>query len=326
MGRCLSAAPFDPGSAAPSNDNLVAGVFNALSGSSVTTDGATLEIASGGRLNIAPAQRSRSRWRGMLLDDGGGQVLVEGAWLSAALSRGNPAVSSSWTNREALPRRARTIQCSDHLRRLEQSGRSHLRRRARRDPTNATARPWSAASTSIFPEPSPTPSPTEALRRPAQCWALGNGPGPASHLHAKRHRRLQRRQSPQVAVNVDKANQNISFTAPASPIGFVANETVTLVATGGGSGNAVVFSIDPASTGSGTISGNVLMVTGTGGLVIDANEAENANYNAAPQLQQSLVVSKASQVIRFTAQRRRSVSLRTRRSLSSQRAALQAMR
>jgi predicted outer membrane repeat protein len=86
------------------------------------------------------------------------------------------------------------------------------------------------------------------------------------------------------------SNQTITFTAPTSPIGFAPNETVTLSATGGGSGNAVVFSIDKSSTGTGMITGNVLTVTGAGSIVIDANQAGSSTYSAAPQVQQTLVV------------------------------------
>ncbi len=100
---------------------------------------------------------------------------------------------------------------------------------------------------------------------------------------------------------VNKASQTISFTAPTSPITFVPNETVDLSASGGASGNAVVFSIDASSSGTGSISGSTLTVTGAGTFVLDANQASNSNYNAAPQVQQTLVVNQADQTINFTA-------------------------
>ncbi len=103
----------------------------------------------------------------------------------------------------------------------------------------------------------------------------------------------------QQTLVVSKSNQTINFTAPASPIALAPNETVALSATGGGSGNAVIFSIDPSSTGTGTISGSTLTVTGAGTLVIDANQAGNADFNAAPQVQQSLVVLKGTDIITF---------------------------
>ncbi len=108
--------------------------------------------------------------------------------------------------------------------------------------------------------------------------------------------------APQVqqTLVVNKASQTINFTAPTSPIPFVLNETVTLSATSS-SGCTVAFSIDGTSTGSGSISGDVLTITGAGSFVLDANQAGNGNYQAAPQVQQTLVVKKASQTINFTA-------------------------
>jgi hypothetical protein len=100
----------------------------------------------------------------------------------------------------------------------------------------------------------------------------------------------------QQTLVVTPASQSISFTAPASPLTFTANETVSLQATGGASGNPVTFSIDPSSTGSGSINGAVLTVTGAGTIVLDANQAGNSNYNAAPQVQQSLVVNPVSSI------------------------------
>ena len=94
------------------------------------------------------------------------------------------------------------------------------------------------------------------------------------------------------SFNVGQASQTISFTQPASPVTYGVG-SITLMATGGASGNAVTFSIDGASTGTGTISGNMLTVTAAGTLVIDANQAGNTNYTAAVQVQRSIVVNKA---------------------------------
>ena len=94
--------------------------------------------------------------------------------------------------------------------------------------------------------------------------------------------------------------QTITFTQPTSPVVYSSGLTVALVATGGASGNAVVFSIDASSTGTGSISGNTLTVTGVGTLVIDANQAGNSSYSAAAQVQRSVVVTQTPQVINFT--------------------------
>jgi sugar lactone lactonase YvrE len=90
---------------------------------------------------------------------------------------------------------------------------------------------------------------------------------------------------------VNQAPQAINFTQPSSPVTYSSGLTVPLAATGGASGNAVVFTIDGSSTGTGTISGSTLTVTSTGNLVIDANQAGNADYSAAPQVQKTIVVN-----------------------------------
>ena len=61
-----------------------------------------------------------------------------------------------------------------------------------------------------------------------------------------------------------------------------------------------MFSIDASSTGTGSISGNVLTVTGAGSIVLDANQAGNTNYNAAAQVLQTLVVAKANATVVVT--------------------------
>ncbi|MGB6830393.1 MAG: protease pro-enzyme activation domain-containing protein [Terracidiphilus sp.] len=107
--------------------------------------------------------------------------------------------------------------------------------------------------------------------------------------------------TPQTVTVTGSSPQTIIFTAPSSPVAFSQGLMITLVATGGGSGNPVVFSIDGSSTGSGTIAGNTLTVTGVGTIVIDANQAAGSGYTAAPQVKQSVVVKKGSQTITFPA-------------------------
>ena len=101
----------------------------------------------------------------------------------------------------------------------------------------------------------------------------------------------------QQTLVVNKASQTITF-GPLSPVTYGV-APITLSATGGASGSPVVFTIDASSTGSGTITGSTLTVTGAGNIVLDANQAGNANYTAAAQVQQTLVVNKASQTITF---------------------------
>ena len=94
--------------------------------------------------------------------------------------------------------------------------------------------------------------------------------------------------------------QTITFTQPTSPVTYASGLQISLAATGGASGNPVVFSIDGSSTGAGSISGSTLTVTSVGSFVIDANQAGNSSYSAAPQVQQTVVVNQAPQAITFT--------------------------
>ena len=93
---------------------------------------------------------------------------------------------------------------------------------------------------------------------------------------------------------MNPAAQSISFTAPAT--GTVGG-SATLTATGGASGNPVIFSVDPSSgvgvcTVSGT-NGSTVTYTAAGSCVIDANQAGNAGYAAAPQVTQTITVNQA---------------------------------
>jgi hypothetical protein len=99
----------------------------------------------------------------------------------------------------------------------------------------------------------------------------------------------------QQTIVVNKATQAINFTA-STPVTYGVSP-ITLVATGGASGNAIVFSV---VSGPGSISGSTLTITGAGTIVVAANQAGNANYSAATQVTQSIVVNAATQTITFT--------------------------
>ena len=101
--------------------------------------------------------------------------------------------------------------------------------------------------------------------------------------------------SVQTTVVVNKAAQTITFPTP-TPVTFAPGQSVTLMATGGASGNAVMFSV---VSGPGTVSGNVLMVNGAGSIVIQADQAGNADYAGADSVQATLVVNQADQSITF---------------------------
>ncbi len=89
-----------------------------------------------------------------------------------------------------------------------------------------------------------------------------------------------------VQLTVNNAPQTITFTPPSSPVTYGVSP-ITLVATGGASGNAVVFSV---VSGPGTVSGSTLTITGVGTIVVAANQSGNANYAAATQVTQSVIV------------------------------------
>ncbi len=98
-----------------------------------------------------------------------------------------------------------------------------------------------------------------------------------------------------LTITVTQAAQAITFTNPA------ASETIpysaipiVLAATGGASGNSVLFSV----TGPATLAadGVTLTLTGVGSVVVTANQAGNANYSAAPAASLTITVSSLGQV------------------------------
>ncbi len=97
-------------------------------------------------------------------------------------------------------------------------------------------------------------------------------------------------------LTVDQASQTISFPAPSS--GLVGTPG-TLSATGGASGNPVVFTVDPSSgagvcnvpTGTATVN-----FTAAGTCTIDANQAGDTDYAAAPQITQSFTVNQVPSI------------------------------
>ena len=108
--------------------------------------------------------------------------------------------------------------------------------------------------------------------------------------------------APQVqqSISVTSAGQAIAFTS-SPPTAVVGGPTYQVTATGGASGNPVTFSVDASSTSGCTISGSTVSFAPPGGIcVVDANQAGNATYGPAPQVQQSITVTSAAQVIAFT--------------------------
>ena len=87
---------------------------------------------------------------------------------------------------------------------------------------------------------------------------------------------------------INQAAQTITFPAPPSPV-VLGTGTVTLTATAS-SGLAVTFSITSGGTIA-SLSGSTLTFTGTGTVVVAANQAGNTNFAAAPTVSQSIVVN-----------------------------------
>ena len=104
--------------------------------------------------------------------------------------------------------------------------------------------------------------------------------------------------APQVTetVSVGKTDQTITVTTHA-PASAVFNTSFTVAATGGGSGNAVTFS----SAGSCTnVGATFTMTSGTGTCTVKYDQAGDANYNAAPQVTETVNAQKADQTINVT--------------------------
>ena len=81
---------------------------------------------------------------------------------------------------------------------------------------------------------------------------------------------------------------------PAAPV-FTPGGTFALSATGGASGNPVVFaSTSPAVC---TVAGSVATMLSSGTCALTANQAGNANYTAAPQVSLNVVIAAANQAI-----------------------------
>jgi hypothetical protein len=99
-----------------------------------------------------------------------------------------------------------------------------------------------------------------------------------------------------------KIAQTIAFTSTAPSSATVGGPTYTVAATGGASGNPVTFTIDAASSSVCSLSGSTSTVSfvGPGTCTINADQAGDSNYEAAPQMQQSFAVGKGSQLITFT--------------------------
>jgi len=95
-----------------------------------------------------------------------------------------------------------------------------------------------------------------------------------------------------------KQNQAVAFTS-APPTHAVADGFPYTIVASATSGLPVALSLDASSTGC-TLAGATVSFTAAGTCVIDANQAGNATYNAAPESRQSLTVTQAKTVVTLT--------------------------
>lgn len=99
------------------------------------------------------------------------------------------------------------------------------------------------------------------------------------------------------ALDVVRGSQTISFTSSPPPDAVI-GDTYAVSATAT-SGLAVAFSIAPAAAGVCSLAGSVVTFDAAGTCVIEANQAGDANWNAAPAVQQSVPVERVEQTITF---------------------------
>ncbi|HVK73877.1 MAG TPA: hypothetical protein VM734_11185, partial [Kofleriaceae bacterium] len=103
----------------------------------------------------------------------------------------------------------------------------------------------------------------------------------------------------QQAFAVGKGAQTISFTSAAPTTAAVGGPTYTVTATAT-SGLPVALTIDAAAAGVCSIDGATVSFLAAGTCVINADQAGDARYEPAPQVQQSFAVALAAQTITFT--------------------------
>jgi serine/threonine protein kinase len=96
--------------------------------------------------------------------------------------------------------------------------------------------------------------------------------------------------------NVGPATQVIAFTSSPSNPTYLGSYTVTASAKGG----AVTFTADASSSACSVTPTGAVTFTAAGDCFIDANQAGNADYLPAPQIQQPILVAKATQTVTMT--------------------------
>ncbi|HEY1653146.1 MAG TPA: choice-of-anchor Q domain-containing protein [Acidimicrobiales bacterium] len=105
--------------------------------------------------------------------------------------------------------------------------------------------------------------------------------------------------NPSNSVPLPRAPQTVTFTSAAPTAATVGGASYTVTASGGPSGNPTTFTLDSTSTGC-ALKGSTVTFPAAGTCVIDATQAGDANFDAAPQVQQSVTVGKGAQTVTFT--------------------------
>jgi YVTN family beta-propeller protein len=97
-----------------------------------------------------------------------------------------------------------------------------------------------------------------------------------------------------------KSPDVVGFTSTNPTPVVVGGTSYTPTASGGGSTSPVIISLDASSTGCSVNGGGTVTFTSVGTCVIDANQAGDANYTAASEVQQSITVGQGAQTVAFT--------------------------
>ena len=101
----------------------------------------------------------------------------------------------------------------------------------------------------------------------------------------------------QQSFTIAPAPQTVTFNST-PPSGAAVGDSYSVSASGGGSGSPVTFSIDSSSTaGACSISASTVSLDAVGTCIVDADQAGNADYSAAPQAQQSFTIAKGTPVV-----------------------------
>ncbi|HEY3321297.1 MAG TPA: kelch repeat-containing protein [Planctomycetota bacterium] len=101
------------------------------------------------------------------------------------------------------------------------------------------------------------------------------------------------------SIIIDPLSQTITFGALTQKT--YGDAPFTVSATGGASGNPVTFAIASGPAPATGTNGSTITITGAGLVTVRASQAGNTNYSAAPDVDQSFTVAKATQAIAFAA-------------------------